>query len=126
MKTNNENEDVAKLNGCYIEVWKQLVLDVMKPYQSRLALSYIEYKASSITFDYTKSDPMWGTMQARSLLQSLNICLQNLPLDVKYDKGYVMVMMKQINKGTVVKNVLAWIDKTNSDFMRSKNNINLI
>eukprot|EP01067_Filipodium_phascolosomae_P008307 Filipodium_phascolosomae@DN7029_c0_g1_i1.p1 len=108
-----ENDDVAtpKKWHCLSEAvdftWKHIALQLMNQYSNRTQGSYVENKGSALVFQYRDADPDFGQWQAKDLSAHLSDMLFDFPVAVVTGKGYVEVRLKDVNKGTAVRQLLS-------------------
>lgn len=117
--------------------WKNDVLPIFEYYTERTPGSFIEHKASSLTWHYRLADPEYGSWQAKECYNHLeNVVLSKLPVEVLLGKKNLEVRPQQINKGEIVKRLLqqhpdfdfifcAGDDKTDEDMFKSLKKLGL-
>ncbi|KAI8581243.1 hypothetical protein K450DRAFT_233828 [Umbelopsis ramanniana AG] len=111
--------------------WKNDVLKIFDYYTERTQGSFVEHKKSSITWHYRLADPQYGLFQAQECQNHLeNALLSKLPVEVMVGKKNLEVRPLAINKGEIVKRLLALSpevdfiacagdDKTDEDMFRA-------
>ncbi|CAI2173618.1 2604_t:CDS:10 [Funneliformis geosporum] len=111
--------------------WKNDVLEIFIYYTERTQGSFIEHKRSSITWHYRQADPEYGAFQAKECQNHLeNAILPKLPVEILLGKKNLEVRPTSINKGEIVKRLLAshpdvdfvfcaGDDRTDEDMFRS-------
>ncbi|KAJ3407202.1 threalose-6-phosphate phosphatase [Chytridiales sp. JEL 0842] len=88
--------------------WKDKVAEVFQYYTERTQGSFVEHKRCSITWHYRLADPDYGSFQARECHNHLeNAVLSKLPVEVMIGKKNLEVRPRAINKGEIVKKLLA-------------------
>ncbi|SCZ90655.1 BZ3500_MvSof-1268-A1-R1_Chr9g10911 [Microbotryum saponariae] len=117
--------------------WKRDVLRIFRYYEARTQGSFVEKKASSVTFHYRNADPVFGLFQAKECQAMLESMQESLPIDVLVPgtiklqgKKNVEVRPAHTNKGEIVQRLLyqyadtefcmcAGDDKTDEDMFHS-------
>ncbi|SCV70144.1 BQ2448_1538 [Microbotryum intermedium] len=110
--------------------WKRDVLQIFRYYEARTQGSFVEKKASSVTFHYRNADPVFGLFQAKECQAMLESMQESLPIDVLVGKKNVEVRPAHTNKGEIVQRLLyqyadtefcmcAGDDKTDEDMFHS-------
>ncbi|KAL0080774.1 glycosyltransferase family 20-domain-containing protein [Phycomyces blakesleeanus] len=88
--------------------WKHDVVEIFTYYSERTAGSFIEHKRSSVTWDYRLADPQYGLFQAKECQNHLEqAILSKMPVDVVVGKKNLEVRPTSVNKGQIVKRLLA-------------------
>ncbi|KAG0193419.1 threalose-6-phosphate phosphatase [Apophysomyces sp. BC1034] len=88
--------------------WKQDVTEIFEYYTERTQGSFIEHKKSSISWHYRLADAEYGAFQANECQNHLeNTIVSKLPVEILVGKKNLEVRPVSINKGEVVKKVLA-------------------
>ncbi|RUS25312.1 trehalose-phosphatase-domain-containing protein [Jimgerdemannia flammicorona] len=111
--------------------WKNDVIEIFTYYTERTQGSFIEHKRSSLTWHYRMADPEYGAFQAKECQNHLeNAVLSKLPVEILVGKKNLEVRPTSINKGEIVKRLLAanpgadfafcaGDDKTDEDMFRA-------
>ncbi|KAG8652536.1 probable alpha,alpha-trehalose-phosphate synthase [UDP-forming] 9 [Manihot esculenta] len=86
--------------------WKKIALPVMKSYTEATDGSYIETKESALVWNHQYADPVFGSCQAKELLDHLETVLANEPVVVKRGQHIVEVKPQGVTKGLVAEKVL--------------------
>ncbi|KAL5813923.1 hypothetical protein ACOSQ4_024564 [Xanthoceras sorbifolium] len=87
--------------------WKKVAEPVMKLYTETTDGSYIETKESALVWHHQYADPIFGTCQAKELLDHLENVLANEPVVVKRGDNIVEVKPQGVTKGLVAEKVLS-------------------
>ncbi|RKP19914.1 hypothetical protein ROZALSC1DRAFT_13373, partial [Rozella allomycis CSF55] len=88
--------------------WKNDVLPIFEYYTERTIGSFIEHKRASLTWHYRLADPNFGSWQAKECQNHLeNAILSKLPVEILLGKKNLEVRPISINKGEIVKRLLA-------------------
>ncbi|KAJ3415513.1 threalose-6-phosphate phosphatase [Chytridiales sp. JEL 0842] len=96
--------------------WKDKVTEIFSFYTERTQGSFIEHKRCSITWHYRLADPDFGSFQAKECQNHLeNAVLSKLPVEVMIGKKNLEVRPVSINKGEIVKRLLA--SRPGTDFI---------
>ncbi|KAJ3102876.1 threalose-6-phosphate phosphatase [Phlyctochytrium bullatum] len=96
--------------------WKAKVTEIFSYYTERTQGSFIEHKRCSITWHYRLADPDYGSFQAKECQNHLeDAILSKLPVEVLIGKKNLEVRPISINKGEIVKRLLA--SRPNLDFV---------
>ncbi|KAI8366831.1 glycosyltransferase family 20-domain-containing protein [Radiomyces spectabilis] len=109
--------------------WKNDILEIFTYYTERTTGSFIEHKRCALTWHYRLADPVYGAFQAKECQNHLeNAILSKLPVEVLVGKKNLEVRPTSINKGEIVKHLLAsqtfdfgmccGDDKTDEDMFR--------
>ncbi|KAJ3096221.1 threalose-6-phosphate phosphatase [Phlyctochytrium planicorne] len=111
--------------------WKSKVTEIFSYYTERTQGSFIEHKRCAITWHYRLADPDYGSFQAKECQNHLeDAILSKLPVEVLIGKKNLEVRPVSINKGEIVKRLVAsrpgldfvfcvGDDKTDEDMFRS-------
>ncbi|EKX53322.1 hypothetical protein GUITHDRAFT_101025 [Guillardia theta CCMP2712] len=87
--------------------WKDVCSLLMNSYKERTTGSYVdEDQVASITWHYGVSNPEFGQIQAKELLNHLNDTLEHLPVEVVLGKSFVRVRHQGITKGALVSHII--------------------
>ncbi|KAJ3328575.1 threalose-6-phosphate phosphatase [Blyttiomyces sp. JEL0837] len=96
--------------------WKSKVVEIFNYYTERTQGSFVEHKRCSITWHYRLADPDYGSFQAKECQNHLeNAILSKLPVEVMIGKKNLEVRPVSINKGEIVKRLLA--SRVGTDFV---------
>ncbi|KAI9033303.1 glycosyltransferase family 20-domain-containing protein [Hyaloraphidium curvatum] len=88
--------------------WKEDVRKIFDYYTERTQGSFVELKSCAVTWHYRLSDPDFGSFQAKECQNHLeNAILSKLPVDILLGKKNLEVRPSMINKGEMVKRLLA-------------------
>lgn len=88
--------------------WQDVVYEVMNSYTERTQGSNIEQKRAALTWHYRRSDPDFGSFQAKNLRQHLEeTVVPKFDVEVMAGKANVEVRPRQVNKGEIVKRILS-------------------
>jgi trehalose 6-phosphate synthase/phosphatase len=88
--------------------WQDVVYEVMNSYTERTQGSNIEQKRAALTWHYRRSDPDFGSFQAKNLRQHLEeTVVPQFDVEVMAGKANVEVRPRQVNKGEIVKRILS-------------------
>ncbi|KAI7904460.1 glycosyltransferase family 20-domain-containing protein [Cokeromyces recurvatus] len=88
--------------------WKNDVLEIFTYYTERTMGSFIEHKRCAITWHYRLADPVYGAFQAKECQNHLEqAILSKLPIDILVGKKNLEVRPKIVNKGEILKRLLA-------------------
>jgi trehalose 6-phosphate synthase/phosphatase len=110
--------------------WKNDVTEIFDYYTERTQGSFVEHKKSSITWHYRNADEEYGLFQAKECQNHLeNAVVSKMPIEILVGKKNLEVRPTVINKGEVVKRILAQTpdadlvvcagdDKTDEDMFR--------
>lgn len=110
--------------------WKKDVTEIFNYYTERTEGSFVEHKKSSITWHYRMADEEYGEFQAKECQNHLeNSVVSKMPVEILVGKKNLEVRPMMINKGEVVKRILAQTpeadfivcagdDKTDEDMFR--------
>ncbi|KAI8882368.1 glycosyltransferase family 20 protein [Backusella circina FSU 941] len=110
--------------------WKKDVTEIFDYYTERTEGSFVEHKKSSITWHYRMADEEYGEFQAKECQNHLeNSVVSKMPVEILVGKKNLEVRPMMINKGEVVKRLLAQTpdadfimcagdDKTDEDMFR--------
>ncbi|KAF7727461.1 threalose-6-phosphate phosphatase [Apophysomyces ossiformis] len=113
--------------------WKQDVIEIFDYYTERTQGSFIEHKKSSVSWHYRLADAEYGAFQANECQNHLeNSIVSKFPVEILVGKKNLEVRPVLINKGEVVKKVLAQVadadfimcagdDKTDEDMFQVLN-----
>ncbi|KAI9179323.1 hypothetical protein H9P43_005986 [Blastocladiella emersonii ATCC 22665] len=100
--------DLTEEHGDDPAVWKPEVVDIFNFYTERTPGSFIEHKRCSVTWHYRLADPSFGAFQARECQNHLeNSTLSKRPLEILVGKKNLEVRPIAVNKGEIVKRLLA-------------------
>ncbi|KAL0922302.1 hypothetical protein M5K25_006275 [Dendrobium thyrsiflorum] len=86
--------------------WMNIAEPVMRLYTEATDGSYIEVKESALVWHYQYADPVFGSCQAKELLDHLENVLANDPVVVKRGNHIVEVKPQGVGKGLVVEKLL--------------------
>ncbi|XAR50158.1 Alpha,alpha-trehalose-phosphate synthase (UDP-forming) [Bertholletia excelsa] len=86
--------------------WKRLVEPIMRLYTESTDGSYIEDKVSALVWHHQDADPSFGSLQAKELLDHLEVVLANEPVVVKRGQNIVEVKPQGVSKGLAAEKVL--------------------
>jgi len=84
-----------------------LAMPVLSKYTARANGSFVKHTSSSIGWSYYGCDPEWGEMLATQLVNELEVALHAFNVRIVKLKGVVEVVPRNLNKGRIVKRVLA-------------------
>ncbi|KAJ3299552.1 threalose-6-phosphate phosphatase [Borealophlyctis nickersoniae] len=88
--------------------WKTEVKEIFNYYTERTQGSFVEHKRCSITWHYRMTDPDYGMFQAKECQNHLeNAILSKFPIEILLGKKNLEVRPISINKGEIVKRLLA-------------------
>jgi len=90
--------------------WKDTVMNIMQDFEDRTPGSFVEVKTINLTWHYRNADPDFGQFQARELIAQLHSVANKYPLDILSGKKAIEVKPVGINKGEIVKLLLARCD----------------
>ncbi|ORX62032.1 hypothetical protein DM01DRAFT_1379888 [Hesseltinella vesiculosa] len=96
--------------------WKTDVLEIFSYYTERTTGSFIEHKRCALTWHYRLADPEYGAFQAKECQNHLETALAKLPVEVLAGKKNLEVRPKSINKGEIVRRLLALNNDAAFDF----------
>ncbi|RKP01567.1 hypothetical protein CXG81DRAFT_11812 [Caulochytrium protostelioides] len=111
--------------------WKQEVQEIFDYYTERTQGSFVETKECAMTWHYRMADPEYGLFQAKECQNHLeNAITSKLPIEIMVGKKNLEVRHIAMNKGEIVKRLLAahpetdfvfcaGDDKTDEDMFRS-------
>ncbi|KAG1453405.1 hypothetical protein G6F56_007581 [Rhizopus delemar] len=111
--------------------WKKDVTEIFDYYTERTEGSFVEHKKSSITWHYRMADEEYGAFQAKECQNHLESSIvSKRPVEILVGKKNLEVRPMMINKGEVVKRLLAITpdadfvfcagdDKTDEDMFRT-------
>ncbi|CAO3613141.1 unnamed protein product [Mucor hiemalis] len=128
--SNIKNIGLSAEHGCYIKPngsnnwksvvddldmsWKNDVVEIFDYYTERTQGSFVEHKKSSITWHYRLADVEYGAFQAKECQNHLeNAIVSKYPVEILVGKKNLEVRPMSINKGEIVKRILASNPDTN-------------
>ncbi|KAI8968342.1 glycosyltransferase family 20-domain-containing protein [Mycotypha africana] len=145
--SNVKNLGLSAEHGCYLKAvgsdawisivddidmsWKADVEEIFNYYTERTQGSFVEHKKSSITWHYRMADAEYGAFQAKECQNHLeNAIVSKYPVEILVGKKNLEVRPMSINKGEIVKRILAknpdtdlimcaGDDKTDEDMFRA-------
>ncbi|XP_022724861.1 probable alpha,alpha-trehalose-phosphate synthase [UDP-forming] 7 isoform X2 [Durio zibethinus] len=85
--------------------WKEIAEPVMKLYTEATDGSSIEYKESALVWHHRDADLVFGSSQAKEMLEHLESVLANEPVAVKSGQFIVEVKPQGVSKGLVAEKV---------------------
>ncbi|CAO2813259.1 unnamed protein product [Amaranthus hypochondriacus] len=91
--------------------WMEITEPVMKLYTDSTDGSTIEYKESALVWHYQDADPVFGSAQAKEMLDHLESVLANEPVAVKKGELIVEVKPQGVTKGMVAEKVFMSMGK---------------
>uniref|UniRef100_A0A2P2MI57 alpha,alpha-trehalose-phosphate synthase (UDP-forming) n=1 Tax=Rhizophora mucronata TaxID=61149 RepID=A0A2P2MI57_RHIMU len=99
--------------------WRKIAEPVMNLYTETTDGSYIETKENALVWHHQDADPVFGSSQAKELLDHLENVLANEPVVVKRGQHIVEVKPQGVNKGLVAEKVLSTMitDGKSPDFV---------
>jgi trehalose 6-phosphate synthase/phosphatase len=86
--------------------WRTITRELMTMTCKRTQGSFLQEKASLISWQYRDADPEFGQQQSKVLCETLGELLADHPVQITTGKGYVEVRTEGVNKGTSVMHVL--------------------
>ena len=87
--------------------WKDICKNMMMTYTERTTGSFMEdNKVASMTWHYGTTDPQFGAMQGKELLNHLEETLAHMPVNVVMGKSFVRVRHREITKGALIRHVV--------------------
>ncbi|KAI3800802.1 hypothetical protein L1987_28898 [Smallanthus sonchifolius] len=89
--------------------WMEMAEPVMKLYTEATDGSYIEKKETAMVWHYEDADKVFGSDQAKELLDHLENVLANEPVAVKRGQYIVEVKPQGVNKGIVAEKIFAFM-----------------
>lgn len=92
--------------------WMDTADEIMQIYCRRTTGSYIENKQFAVLWRFGDADPDYGPLQASEMVDHLNNVLSNFSVLVIKGKGYVEVRPEGVDKGSVIKKILQFIEKS--------------
>lgn len=117
-----DSSDAASLpDGAQHEIhgWQESIRNIMNKYSNRTNGSFVWESPSAVSFNYVLSDPDLGSLQASNLQLELEQVTISMPLTVESGKGAVTVRLRGVNRGTAVRELLAYLEMhpfTESDY----------
>ncbi|CAN8270906.1 unnamed protein product [Cochlearia groenlandica] len=87
--------------------WKKIAKPVMNHYTEATDGSFIEDKESAMVWHHQEADHLFGSWQAKELLDHLESVLTNEPVFVKRGRQIVEVKPQEVSKGKVVEHLIA-------------------
>lgn len=88
-------------------LWKDYCKNMMQTYTERTTGSFMEEsKVASLTWHYGNTDPQFGAMQGKELLNQLEELSAREPVDIVMGKSFVRVRHKEITKGALIRHVV--------------------
>ncbi len=122
--------------------WQKDVLEVFNYYTERTQGSFVEVKKAALTWHYRRSDPDFGSYQARECKNHLELSVgKKYDIEVMSGKANLEVRPKFVNKGEIVKRLVQNIikesgknpdfilclgdDQTDEDMFRALNDLEL-
>jgi trehalose 6-phosphate synthase/phosphatase len=98
--------------------WKNDVLEIFTYYSERTTGSFIEHKRCALTWHYRLADPEYGAFQAKECQNHLEqAILSKLPVEVLVGKKNIEVRPTSVNKGEILKRLLASAGSEPFDFV---------
>ncbi|EKX36313.1 hypothetical protein GUITHDRAFT_145880 [Guillardia theta CCMP2712] len=99
--------------------WKEVCRNVMEAYAERTTGTFIEGdKVASITWHYGSTNPEFGALQGKELLNHLEDTMAHLPVEVVMGKSFVRVRHEGVTKGAITKHLMSHItDRGGVDFI---------
>ncbi|XP_010557135.1 PREDICTED: probable alpha,alpha-trehalose-phosphate synthase [UDP-forming] 7 isoform X2 [Tarenaya hassleriana] len=85
--------------------WMQIVEPVMNQYTESTDGSAVETKESALVWQYRDADPVFGSLQAKEMLEHLESVLANEPVAVKSGHYIVEVKPQGVSKGSVAEKI---------------------
>jgi len=93
--------------------WKEETERIFEFYTERTPGSFIERKKCSVTWHYRLADPVYGAFQAQECKNHFeNAVISKLPLEILTGKKNLELRPRFLNKGEMVKKLLAAYPKT--------------
>ncbi|KAI9221325.1 glycosyltransferase family 20-domain-containing protein [Blastocladiella britannica] len=109
--------DLTEEHGDDPAVWKAEVISCFNFFTERTPGSFIEHKRMSITWHYRQADPSFGAFQAKQCQNHLeNSVLSKRALEILVGKKNLEVRPMAVNKGEIVKRLLATAAPANAYF----------
>ena len=102
INSGKEKDKWKKIIKNYNNEWLASCYDILYPYTERCEGSFIEFKESSIVWNYCDCEQELGKSFASVIITELEYSVKNLNLKVINGKGYVEVIACGINKGYFV------------------------
>ena len=93
--------------GVNWEAVLQRAMPVLSKFTARANGSFVKHTASSIGWSYYGCDPEWGEILASQLVIELEVTLHAFDVRIVKLKGVVEVVPRNLNKGKIVRKVLA-------------------
>src|SRR6185436_15022163 len=88
--------------------WKRKIIPVMKYYVERLPGSFIEEKEFSVAFHYRKSNPEYGDLRVKELMNYLSSFTTNMDVQLLNANKALEVRNAGIDKGVAA---LHWLSR---------------
>jgi len=87
--------------------WKEVCSLMMQTYTERTTGTFVEGdKVASITWHFGSTNPEFGAIQGKELLNHLKDTMAHLPVEVVMGKSFVRVRHSGVSKGALAKHVL--------------------
>ena len=109
----SKSKEFTTMDSHFDLSWMDTVSEIMQIYTRRTTGSYIENKKFAVLWRFGDADPQYGPLQAREMVDHLNNVLSNFSVIVIKGKGYVEVRPEGVDKGSVVKRILLFMEEEN-------------
>jgi trehalose 6-phosphate synthase/phosphatase len=87
--------------------WKEMCKNILQSYTQRTTGSFMEdNKVASLIWYYGNTDPQFGAMQGKELLNHLEETSAHMPVEIVMGKSFVRVRHKEITKGALIRHVV--------------------
>jgi trehalose 6-phosphate synthase/phosphatase len=90
--------------------WKEKARRIFDEFAARTPGAFVEEKTASLAWHYRRADPEHGSFNARELRVHLEALFSNAPVEVIPGDKVVEIRLQGVNKGVVVRSVLARAD----------------
>lgn len=86
--------------------WKSVTLDIMKRYTLLTNGSSIDNNPHQLRWDIQFTDPEWGKYQADSMVEKLEVALEDYGVEISREIGAVCVTPSGFNRGLITKHIM--------------------
>jgi len=87
--------------------WKPRIRKTLEQFVSATPGSLLEEKSAGFAWHYRMSDPEFGALHARKLVERLQVELEALPIDVLSGEKVIEVRPRGVNKGVAAASIIA-------------------